>query len=101
MRINADPLSHDQYKDLGEWCSFQAIGATLSPSESETAHGRKKGISMNGQYFVQIAGMPEPVEVKCLEMHVNEPDDTDENSILLVADVIFQHRVSIHHSGLG
>ena len=51
-------------------------------SVSETAHGRKKGISMNGQYCVQIAGMPEPVEVKCLEMHVNEPDDTDENSIL-------------------
>ena len=82
MRINADPLSHDQYKDLGEWCSLQAIGTTLSPSVSETAHGHKKGISMNGQYCVQIAGMPEPVEVKCLEMHVNEPDDTDENSIL-------------------
>ena len=60
------------------------LSAQLYPpaSVSETAHGRKKGISMNGKYCVQIAGMPEPVEVKCLEMHVNEPDDTDENSIL-------------------
>ena len=54
------------------------------------------GISTNGRYCVQIAGMPEPVEVKCLEMLANEPD-TDENSILLGADVIF----IVHHSGLG
>ena len=32
---NADPLSHNHYKNLGEWCPLKADGTTLSLLASE------------------------------------------------------------------
>ena len=94
--ITSPPLTHNCYKNQsdGEWYPLNTIGATLSPSNSFTSNGRKKGICMNGKFYVQIIGMTEPVEVKSLGLLENMPD-TEDNCVLLGADFIFQHRVSI------
>jgi len=93
---SAPPVNHDHYKDHFDntLCPFNAIGATLSKGKSGTANGLKEGIFMSGRYFVKIAGMNEPVEVKSLCLQESAPD-TEDNPILLGTDVIFQLKVSI------
>ncbi len=76
---NADPLSHDHYKNLGKWCPLKADGTTLSLL-ANSLWSLERSLHDEWQLFcvntVILVGMTdEPVEVKSLQLlQEHEPD---------------------------